>query len=509
MAANKNGSQIKAGAILSYCQIVLGIVINLIYTPVMLRILGQSEYGLYNTVASTISTLSLLNLGFSSGYIRYYSRYKQENSQERISSLNGLYLVIFLIIGLIAFLCGFYLTTHLELVFAKGLTIAEYEIAKELMLLLTINLVVSFPMTVFSCFITAQERFVFIKTVNLIKTVFSPLLTVPVLLLGYGSIGMVITTVVLSLIADGLLLFYSFQCLNMRIVFHDFEKGIFLSLLAYSLFIAINSIVDQINWNVDKVLLGRYKGTSSVSVYTVGYSIYNYYMSMSTAIAGVLTPKVHRLIAGKASGKEISDLFIKVGRIQMLCLGLIVSGFVLWGRWFVKMWAGKEYDSAYVVALLLMIPATIPLIQNLGIEIQRAQNKHYFRSIIYLFMAGINFSISVVLCQKWGPTGSAFGTALSLIVANGMIMNIYYSRACGIEIIRFWKSILRLMVGMVIPFFCGSLMRYYWRAEGIESFAVQVAMYSCIYMVSMWFFGMNDAEKEMVRKIWRRLCLAR
>ena len=80
----KEVSQIKIGSILSYLQIALNIIIGFTYTPIMIRLLGQSEYGLYNTVSSTISMLSILNLGFSSGYIRYYAKYKKENNENPI-----------------------------------------------------------------------------------------------------------------------------------------------------------------------------------------------------------------------------------------------------------------------------------------------------------------------------------------------------------------------------------------------------------------------------------------
>ena len=141
--------QLKLGTLLSYLQMVLSVIIGIVYTPVMIRLLGQNEYGLYNTVASTISMLSVLSLGFNSGYIRYYARYKKEKRTEAVYRLNGMFLLIFSLIGIIAFLCGMYLTNHLQLVFSKGLTSEEYGIAKVLMLLLTINLAVSFPMSVF------------------------------------------------------------------------------------------------------------------------------------------------------------------------------------------------------------------------------------------------------------------------------------------------------------------------------------------------------------------------
>lgn len=64
-------NQRKAGVILSYAGEIVKILVNLIYTPIMLRLLGQSEYGLYQLVYSVVSYLSLLSLGFGSSYLRF------------------------------------------------------------------------------------------------------------------------------------------------------------------------------------------------------------------------------------------------------------------------------------------------------------------------------------------------------------------------------------------------------------------------------------------------------
>ena len=103
-------NQRKLGSIISYVQMALGVIVSLIYTPYMIKILGQSEYGLYNTVASTISMMSVLSLGFNSSYIRYYSRYKEEQDTDSIYKLNGLFVLIFSVIVMIALICGLYIS---------------------------------------------------------------------------------------------------------------------------------------------------------------------------------------------------------------------------------------------------------------------------------------------------------------------------------------------------------------------------------------------------------------
>ena len=66
-------NQLKAGVILSYISMFLGYAISIAYTPIMLRLLGQSEYGLYNLVSSVVSYSGLLSCGFGSGYVRFYA----------------------------------------------------------------------------------------------------------------------------------------------------------------------------------------------------------------------------------------------------------------------------------------------------------------------------------------------------------------------------------------------------------------------------------------------------
>src|SRR5690554_4612090 len=99
---NMKINQLKAGAVLSYISMALGYIVSILYTPVMLRLLGQSEYGLYNLVSSVVSYLGILNFGFGSAYMRYYSRYKVQDEKEKIAILNGMFLTIFVVIGLIA-----------------------------------------------------------------------------------------------------------------------------------------------------------------------------------------------------------------------------------------------------------------------------------------------------------------------------------------------------------------------------------------------------------------------
>ncbi len=504
-------NQRKLGSIISYLQMILTMIVSILYTPYMIQKLGQSEYGLYNTAASTISMLSILSLGFGSGYIRYYAIYNQKDDKESIYRLNGLFLKIFTVIGLVSLLCGLYIANNLEMVFKDGLTVDEYGLAKILMILLTVNLATSFPMSVFSHIIGAHERFVVLKLIGIMKTVCGPLVTIPLLFAGFRSIAIVSVTLGFSLTADAIYFYYVLLVLKQRFWFSGGEKGLLKELAIYTSFIAVNIIIDQINWNIGKLLLARYKGTIAVAIYSVGYTLNTYYNMVSTAVSNVFTPMVHGIVnkyknEKEEQKKELTGLFTRVGRVQLLILGLFATGLVLFGKPFIAVWAGKGFDDAYYVVLLLALPATIPLIQNVGIEIQRAMNRHQFRAIAYFIMALLNLAVSIYLCQLWGPVGSAIGTGASMIIANGIAMNIYYSKRCNLDIPYFWKNIMRVLPGMLIPSVLFALLTNWMPvSNSLKTIALWISGYTLVYCASVWFLSMNLYEKDLVLRIFKRI----
>lgn len=491
-------NQRKAGVILSYLGEIVKILVNLAYTPIMLRLLGQSEYGLYQLVYSVVSYLSLLSLGFGSSYLRFYSRYKAEKDEDGVAKLNGMFMTIFCVISLICIFCGAIMIKNIRAIFGTGLTDAEYNTAKVLMGLLIINLAITFPNSVFNCSITAHEKFLFQKLLILLQNLFSPFLTLPLLILGYGSIGMVSVTTILTCALLLTNAFYCFRKLRIRFCFHGFKIGLLKEMWFFTFFIFLNQIIDQINWSVDKFLLGRLAGTTAVAVYGVGGQINTMYQSFSTSISNVFVPKVNRIVAETNDNNELTKLFTKVGRIQFMVIVLILSGFFFFGRPFVSIWAGDGYDASYSVALLLIVPVTIPLIQNLGIEIQRAKNMHKARSVIYMMIAVANVLISIPLIKTMGPAGAALGTAISLIVGNIFFMNWYYQKRIGLDMIYFWKQILSFIPALIAPCIVGALLMKYANITGLVKLGLYAVVYATVYALSMYFLGMNNDEKTLV-----------
>ena len=491
-------NELKAGVILSYIQLILGNVISIIYTPIMLRLLGQNEYGLYNLSSSTISYLGLLSFGFGSAYIRYYSKYKVEKNEEKINKLNGTFMIVYSVIALVALLAGAVLIANVETIFKQGLTPEEINKSRILMSFMVFNLTISFPVSVFNSYITANEKFLFQKLVGAINTVINPFVMLPILLMGYKSIGMVVATTVLGLINSGLSIWYCFKKIGIKFTFGKFDFDLMKEISIFSSYIFLNMIVDQINWNVDRFLLGMFKGTGAVAVYGIGSQFNTYYLSFSTSISGVFIPKVNRMVTESDDNKVLTELFTKIGRIQFIILSLILTGFIFFGRYFISIFAGDGYELAYPVALLLMVPVTVPLIQNLGIEIQKAKNMHKFRSILYFIIAIGNLFISIPLCKYYGIVGCAVGTSSTMILGNCILMNWYYHKKVGLDVIYFWKNIAGFIPGLIGPIILGVIMTFIG-INSIGRFLCMGIIYVVVFLVSIYKLSMNDYEKQLFR----------
>lgn len=489
--------QARWGAILSYISNIISIFISILYTPIMLQLLGQSDYGIYNIASSVISYLGLLSFGLGGAYSRFYFK-KRKLGNEKVAELNGLYFLIFLALSLIIFISGYIISSNTRFIFGTKLLNEEIIKLSNSILILTVCLSCTFATTVFDSYIMVNRKFIWQQILKLFNTILSPMITLPLLLAGFKVYAILLGTCLITAITLFVNIYLSYKVLRFKMSFRNFDVSLLKEMFIFTFFLFLNSVIDQINWNVDKFLLTRLKGASLVAIYSISSQLNSYYLSFSTSISNVFIPEVNQQIIENNDINQVEKIFFKVGRLQILVLGLIISGFVIFGKRFIILWLGDSYIIAYYAALWLMLPVTVPLIQNIGIEILKAMNKHKFRSLLYFFMAIVNILISIPLCYRFGVVGCAMGTGLVLIVANGFLMNIYYYKL-GIDIIKFWIDIIKTMKFIVLPLIFGlivSLIKY----DNLITLILFIALYTIIYLVSLYLFSLLAEEKEFINK---------
>ncbi|QVY61289.1 oligosaccharide flippase family protein [Cytobacillus gottheilii] len=498
-------SQMKSGAILSYLSIFITILIALLYTPIMIRLLGQSEYGLYAMVGSIAAYLSVMDMGLGNAVIRYNARNRAIGDKESESRLNGMFIVLYSVIGILTLFIGVILYNSIYNLFGASLTVLELEKAKIMVIILIINFAVSFPLSVFGSIMQAYERFAIVKGLGIFRSLISPLIILPFLFMGYGSVTMVVITTIVNISCLLFNVYYCFEKLKIRFYFGKIDYQLLKEILGYSFFIFLGVIVDQINWNTGQIILGVVSGTVAVAVYAIAMQFIRLYMQFSTSISGVFLPRVTMMVANNASNLELTNMMIKFGRLQYIIMSYILSGFILYGYPFISIWAGQDYSQAYYMTLLIMIPFTIDLIQNICLSILQAKNFQRFRSLVLIMIAILNVTISIPLAQNYGGVGVALGTGVSYFLGAGIIMNIYYQRKLGLNIPLFWKHIIFMSIPVLLSLLTGFGINHLIAQNSIGFLVLKIVLFSVIFGRLMWLIGCNNYERGLFISINKRM----
>ena len=499
-------SQQKAGVLLSYVNLILGCVVPIFYTPIMLNILGQAEYGLYSLSQSVTSYLSLMNLGLGTAIVRYLAKYRAEGDLTGTRRLLGLFITLYSCASVLVCVFGCGMTVFADEFFAKGLTANEIVRLRILVLIMTVNVATALPISTFSSVITAYEEFVFAKCFAIFGTVAVPIVNLVLLYLGNGSIGMAVFALVFQ-VATGLV--YAYYCakkLKITPSFKNMPFNLLKELGSFCFFVFLSMIVDMLYWATDKVLIGAVLGSVAVAIYNVGGVFTSIMQNMAHAVSNVFTPRIMMMASKKEqSMEEVSELLIRIGRLQGYIVLYILSGYFIFGQRFVQVWAGEGYEEAFYIALLTMIPLAIPLIQSVAFSTITAQNKHRFRAVVYAIIAVANVIATYLVLPYWGIIGAAVCTAVAFLIGNGIVMNIYYHRVIKLDIPGFWKSMIGIVLLSVVLSFAGWLVaNRAVTSESIWGLVAGAAVYSLIFWVLNWFVCMNQYEKQLFLGMFKK-----
>lgn len=497
-------NQRKAGTILSYLHIFLSNTISILYTPYMLRLMGQSEYGLFGTANSFISYLSILSFGIAGAYIRFNTRCRAAGDREEEKRVNGMFLAVFSVLAGFVLAGGLLCTALAGRLVEQTFTDAELRKLQIIMLLLTVNMVISFLFNVVMMALQAYEKYIVLRSTALVTGIVTPLVNLVVLHMGGRAVALSVLSLVISILTYLFYLFYARKSIRLEVSFRGFRREVLREIFVFSGFLFLNSITDQITFSTDSVILSAVHGTGAVAVYTVGANFKNYFQQFSSSISGVFAPQVNLMVAHRQGTEALTEIFTRIGRIQFYIVSLVMIGYLSIGQDFVRLWAGEDYCDAFYIGLLLMLAVFVPAFQNIGLEIQKAMNMHKARSVVYFLVALVNIVLTIPFSRWWGGIGAALATTICWFFGSVIWMNWYYHRRIGLDMAAFWKSIAGMLPGFLPACLAGFAIHRFWEIRSLMDILLAAAGISAVFAVSAFFLSMNAYEKSLVSAPFRK-----
>lgn len=500
-------SEIKAGAILSYVAIAVNNIVGLLYTPYMLRMLGQNEYGLYSLVASVVAYLTLLDLGFGNAIIRYTSQYRVEGKTEEQYEMFGMFFKLYCVIGIVAFIIGIILLLNIKGLFDNTMSNDDIYQTQIMMLLMLFNIAFTFPMSIWGAILSAYEKFIFQKALNIARVILNAIVMVFLLYLGYKAISMVVVLTVFNILTLCSNAWYCRKRLKIKIKFSKIKWQLLKEVFNYSIWIFIAGIVDRIYWSSGQFVIGIYHKPSEIALFGVAVQLQSFYSSFSFAISGVFFPKIVKMSVLNDNMAQLSNLFIRVGRLQFYVMSLIFTGFILFGKKFIELWAGEDYSSSFIISIILFSAILLSSIQSLGNHILQAKGDVKFRALSIFSVSIIAFILCFPAAHYFSGIGCAMVISLGIIIGHILILNWYYNKYIGINIKLFWINIGKISILPILLFLLCFMAIKFIDTDNIYIYGLSIIIYAVVYTVLCYFFIFNEQEKQLVKPILLKLKL--
>lgn len=426
MGSSKN---IAKGVFWTYVLNIVNAVYGFISVPILINYFGKAEYGLIGLAMSINVYLRLMDMGFSSTNVRFFSTWLSEHKHEKVLKAFQTSLSFYGTIGLINGVVLLLITFFTDSIF--NVTPEQSEVLRMLMYILAFSAFCSWFSSCFDQLIKATENIAWIQRRQLIPKLFQVVILFATVYLGFS----IEFYFLLTSIATVLIVPLSIGKIRKELSYISFmpklDKMVFMEMLPYSLNIFSFSIFQFSFHNLRPVFLGMEGTLESVTDYRVMNGIIAVAHMLGGAFLPVLLPSTSKVVAQKNMDAYYKVAYDGTKYISILLCFLSFS-FMAMGPDMITLYVGEEY--------LVLIPwFNLWLICNLGTHNQAISSLilagSNIRAITYNTIAAslVGLAVTWFLIPYYQVGGTVLGFVAYLLIQYVFYYFYYWPRKMNIK----------------------------------------------------------------------------
>jgi O-antigen/teichoic acid export membrane protein len=168
-------------------------------------------------------------------------------------------------------------------------------------------------------------------------------------------------------------------------------------------------------------------------------------------MAGVFTPMSSASHATRDE-EQLRRILILGNRYSSLVILPLACVLLVLGKSVIGLWAGRTYESAFMVLAILVPPTALYLMQAASTKVLYGIGRHYTLALVLLVEGILNLVLSIVLGKRFGIDGVALGTAIPLALTSVCFLPAYLSRVLSLPISKFLRETYAEPIVLAIPF---------------------------------------------------------
>jgi O-antigen/teichoic acid export membrane protein len=479
-------------------------IINLTLSPFVVHSLGDTAYGAWVLLGSTVGYLGLLDLGVRGAVTRYVAHFHARGEHEQASRLASAALVVFSRAALAAVVLGAALAAVVGRVFELPADLIAT--AQVVTVIAAANVAVALVDGVFGGAVVGRQRFDYSNVVEVALALLRAGGVVLTLKLGGGLVALAVVQLVISLarlVADYWLCRVVYP--ELRTTLRGANPEHMRLVMSFGLTASLLHVSGQVILYSDSIVIGALLPTGLITYFAIAANLADYGRQGIGGIARAVSPMVSAIQA-RGDEERVRHSLLSSGRVTTLLIMPIAVTFILRGSTFIGLWMGNRYagPTGRVLAILAVFMAC-----HAGYQVMTASmlgvNKHRGLVPVFLGDATCNVLLSVLLVPRIGIVGAALGTAIPQFVTTIFVAPWYVRRQLGIPMTQYWLEFHLRPLLAILPFAVASfLVERLWPASNLFVFFGQIALTLPFAFLGAWLVALRPEERQFVSRLLPR-----
>ncbi len=483
-----------------YIRLIVGLIIGLLTTRIVLKALGETDYGIYMLVAGVVAILGILNSNMSNTSMRYIAHSLGSADKNHIRAIFNTTLFLHFIVGFVVTL----------LMILGGVVMFEYllnipvnrvfdaQVIFGFMVITTLVTVISVP---YDALINAHENILVLSLVDILGDVLKLGIAIYLtfsesnLLIVYGFL-MLVVQIILRIIKQ----WYSrIKYDESKIRFRYVDKKLMKSIMSFTGWNLFGSLGAMAVTQVKGVLLNMFFGVKLNAAEGVSRSASTAINMVSTSLTRAINPQ---MMKSEGGGDRKRMLYItEVGtKFSLFLFGLFAVPVFLEASYLLEVWLVNVPDFAVIffqisIVTIMVEKFTFPITD----AIRAIGNIRKFQIVeTILFLLNIPFAY-FAFTLDYGPTSIYI---VGLFISMAVLINRLYfgDKIAGLAPLGFIKNSIYPVLFPILLALSITILPYIFMSEGFWRLCCVTLVYMSTLTFLFWKWGMQKNEKDKLMK---------
>jgi O-antigen/teichoic acid export membrane protein len=429
--------------------VLASVCVGLLVTPLIIRELGTSTYGLWVLILAIVGYFPVFDLGFRRALIHDTAIRRGTNRESEIRESVSSFFVLFCLLGVVIMLATLLLAYALPHLF--NISDEQLSTARFMLIVVGATWALEFPSNAPVAVLLGYDRYDGVNALDTLSRVAEAIATAIVLLKGGGvaSLAIILASVEMPKAVARFVLAYAVVP-GFRISLRRVDWRYLKYSAKRSVTFFINTSNYLLNARADELMIGAFLTVSSVGVYGVALRLVNMSRTFALQLNEVLIPTASKLTNTRGGQQQLASMMIKATRATGGLVTAITLAFIAFGHPFLHLWVGPELEDAYYPLIILSITTYFAMIFDLPSKVVLASDRHNLAAVLTLVSMVGNIALSVVLIQRFELVGVAMGTLIPLSLT-GWIKMVLGCRLARLSSWNFLRSAVLPSLAPAIP----------------------------------------------------------